>query len=329
MSFPVSDKSCRGRSEVGNVVIPSGAVGKMKRVIPARLIPARLILTRLILTRVTPAIFLAALSVLLVSCSASKSATGNAATPNVAGTWEFLAVSSNGGATTGIEVALQEGTVLVDGLNEPSGNVSATGPNQITFVCIKSTTGDVISFGGNCIGQSGTCSTVGANSLTGTADAAGGPFTFTYTENGNVFTMTGTLGSDGQSLVNGTYQQQTGSGCNDTGSVTGLLVPKLAGTYAGQMTLPDGTADTVTATLAESSGVLTVGIVGSAPEVTNFNLAGPVTGHAFALQGQFNGQPVTYNGYYEVTQNLPSVYFVNATNIANPAYAGTLTLQQQ
>ena len=279
--------------------------------------------------RAISAIVLLGLFAVLVSCSGSKSATGNPATPSVAGTWEFLAVSGNGGGTTGIEVALQEGTVLVDGMNEPSGNVSATGVNQITFVCIDSTTGDLTSFGGNCIGQSGICSSVGANSLVGTADSIGGAFNFTYTENGNVFTVTGMLGSDGQSLVNGTYAEQTGSGCTDAGSVTGLLVPKLTGTYTGQMTLPDGTADSVTATLSVSSDNLTVGIVGTVPEVTNFNLTGPVTGNAFALQGQFNGQPVTYNGYHEVTHNLPSVYFVNSTNSANPAYAGTFTLQQQ
>src|SRR5271166_4535304 len=156
--------------------------------------------------RAISATVLLGLCVALVSCTGGKSKTGNAATPSVAGTWEFLAVSNNGGATTGIEVALQEGTVLVEGMNEPSGNVSATGVNQITFVCIDSTTGDVISFGGNCIGPSGTCSSVGANSLLGTADSIGGPFIFTYTENGNAFTVTGMLGSDGQSLVNGTYQ---------------------------------------------------------------------------------------------------------------------------
>lgn len=279
--------------------------------------------------RAMSAMVLLGLSVVLVSCSSGKSMTGDPATPSVAGTWEFLAVSNNGGGTTGIEVALQEGTVLVDGMNEPSGNVSATGVNQITFVCIDSTTGDLTSFGGNCVGPSGTCSTAGVNSLSGTADSIGGPFNFTYTENGNAFAVTGMLGSDGQSLVTGTYAEQTGSGCNDSGTVTGVLVPKLTGTYTGQMTLPDGTADSVTATLSESSGVLTVGIVGSAPEVTNFNLTGPVTGHAFALQGQFNGQPATYNGYYEVTHSLPSLYFVNSTDNANPAYAGTLTLQQQ
>ena len=70
------------------------------------------------------------LSLVLVSCSGGKSMTGNPATPSVAGAWEFLAVSNNGGGTTGIEVALQEGTVLVDGMNELSGNVSATGSTR-------------------------------------------------------------------------------------------------------------------------------------------------------------------------------------------------------
>ena len=277
--------------------------------------------------RVFPAIVLLVLSVALVACSGSKSPTGVAATPNVAGTWEFLAVSDNGGGTTGIEVALQEGTVLVNGMNQPSGNVSAAGINQISFVCINSSTGDLTSFGGNCIGESGVCTTVGANNLSGTAMSVGGPFTFTYSENGNQFAVTGTLGSDSQSFVNGTYTEQTGSGCTDTGSVTGLLVPKLTGVYTGTMTLPDSTTPTVTATFTESSGNLSVGIVAGAN--VNFSMTGPVTGNAFTVQGQFNGQSVTYNGYREVTHNLPSIYFVNATNIADPAYAGTLTLQQQ
>jgi hypothetical protein len=282
--------------------------------------------------RVLPAIVLFALAVTLISCSSGTSTTGVVATPSVAGTWEFLAVSKNGGGTTGIEVALQEGTVVVNGLNQPSGEVSATGVNQITFVCINTATGDVTSFGGNCAGESGMCLTAGAgsNSLSGTADSTGGPFSFTYSENGNTFVVNGVLGSDGQSFVNGTYAQPKGGTCVDSGSVTGLLVPKLTGVYTGQMTLPDGTADSVTATLSESSGILTAGIVGTGAENVSFNLTGPVTGHAFALQGQFNGDPsVSYNGYYEVTHNLPSLYFVNTTDTANPAYAGTLTLQQQ
>ena len=46
------------------------------------------------------------LSLVLVSCPGGKLMTGTPATPSVAGTWEFLAVSNNRGGTTGIEVAL-------------------------------------------------------------------------------------------------------------------------------------------------------------------------------------------------------------------------------
>jgi hypothetical protein len=60
-------------------------------------------------------------SLVLVSCAGGKSVTGTPATPGVAGTWEFLAVSSNSGGTTGIELALQEGTVLLDLLCWTSG----------------------------------------------------------------------------------------------------------------------------------------------------------------------------------------------------------------
>lgn len=279
--------------------------------------------------RAFPAILFLLLSFVLINCSGTKPPMGTSVTPNVAGTWEFLAVSNNGGGTTGIEVALQEGTVLVNGMSQPSGNVSAAGVNQISFVCINSSTLDITSFGGNCLGLTGVCSSVGVNSVSGTAMSAGGPFNFTYSENGDVFTVTGMLGSDGQSFLNGTYVQQTGSGCNDNGSVTGLLVPKMTGVYTGNMTLPDGTSDSVTATASESSGNVTITIVATAPDNTTFTMTGPRTGNAVALQGQFGGQPVTYNGYRQVTHNLPSIYFSNATNSANPAYAGTLTLLQQ
>jgi len=56
------------------------------------------------------------------------------------------------------------------------------GVNQITLVCMDSSTGDLASFGGNCMGQSGNCSGAGVNSLSGTADSTGGPFNFTYSE---------------------------------------------------------------------------------------------------------------------------------------------------
>jgi len=52
--------------------------------------------------------------------------------------------------------------------------------------------------------------------------------------------------------------------------------------------------------------------------------------------GTFQGTPVIYYGYYELTydslintNDIPTLYFVNATNSATqPAYAGTLTVPQ-
>ena len=96
--------------------------------------------------------------------------------------------------------------------------------------------------------------------------------------------------------------------------------------------LPDGTSDSVTATLSEnSSSALTVNLVAAGPDNTTFTLTGPVTGNAFAAQGIFQGHQVAYDGYLEqvldpVTQLMvPAIYFVNATNTAQPSYAGTLT----
>jgi hypothetical protein len=93
--------------------------------------------------------------------------------------------------------------------------------------------------------------------------------------------------------------------------------------------LPDGTSDSVTVTLSEnSSSVLTANLVAS---TTNFTLSGSVTGNAFVAQGTFQGQQVMYEGYLGVQVVDPvtlltvnGIYFVNATNAAQPAYAGTL-----
>ena len=69
----------------------------------------------------------------------------------------------------------------------------------------------------------------------------------------------------------------------------------------------------------------------TSPDNTSFTLTGPVTGNAFVVQGIFQGQPVAYAGYLTqvldpLTQLMvPAVYFVNATNAEQPAYAGTLT----
>jgi len=264
-----------------------------------------------------PALLLA-IAAALVACSGHG--VPQAPIPNIGGAWEFIAVSSsNTTQETGIEVALKAGQTLVNGVEQPDGQVSATA-NQISILTINASTGTV-AFGGNC-----SLTGSGGNGLEGTINALGGPFNFTYTKNGNVFNVTGSLGGDGKSAV-GTYSSASGNSCTDSGTVTGTAVNKLSGTYVGKLTLPDGTNDAVTATLNEdSNGNLTLGLVATSPDAISFTMTGPVTGNAFLVQGTFQGQQVAYAGYYELTTSamVPSVYFVNATNSPS-AYAGTLT----
>jgi len=280
--------------------------------------------------RIVPQITLLLLCGALISCAGKGSSIPAEAIPNVAGSWEFIAISSSTGKATGIEVALQEGQILVNGIEQPNGQISASS-TQIAFLTLDATTGDIVSFGGGCPPTSAP-----TNSLNpGSVSALDAPFTFTFTENGNAFNVTATLGPDGKTLVNGTYASQSGSACIDSGTITGLGVPKLSGTYTGQLVLPDGTTDAASATLSESSsGTLSVSMVVTGTDNTTFTMTGPVTGNSFSVQGTFQGQSVSYYGYYELvynsttSTNVPSIYFVNATNPAQPAYAGTLGVPQ-
>lgn len=273
-------------------------------------------------------VFLMACAV-LVSCGGNSSSFPSQPTPNIAGAWEFVAVS-NSGSVTGIEVSLSEGSVLVNGVSEPNGQVTATS-NQISFVSLSPTTLNITGFGG-------TCQPVSTDrALTGSVTAIDSPFQFSFTENGNVFSVTGTLGGDGKSLLNGTYTAQAGNGCAaDTGgTITGLAVSKISGTYAGQMCALSDTSspcqlvDTATAVASENSSsnlTLTLNLTGT--DNTSFTLTGPVTGNAFTLQGTIQGQPVIYQGYYEPVKNIPSLYLVNSTNPVAPNYVGTLAVPQ-
>lgn len=269
---------------------------------------------------------LTTIALALVACSGGKIPAGQL--PDIAGPWEFLAVSNNQTTvSTGIEVALKAGQSFVNGVEQPNGQVSATGATQIAILSINGTSG-AVAFGGNCP-LSGT----GTYDLEGSFSSAGGPFTFTYTENGNVFNVSATLSADGKSAI-GTYSSAAGSNCTDSGGITGTAVPKLSGAFVGKLSLPDGTKDAVTATLSEdSSSNLTVSLVATSPDSVSFTLTGPATGNAFAVQGTFQGQQVAYEGYVEQVVNPSTqavtlaVYFVNATVATQPAYAGTLTPQ--
>jgi len=269
------------------------------------------------------------LGAVFISCG-GKSATGSPQPlTSISGPWEFIAVSNNTSLPwTGIEVALQEGQTLVNGVMQPNGQITASG-TQIAFVSLVNTPQANINatgFGGNCEPVSS------ANSLgPATVTSFTTPVNFAFSENGYIFNVAGSLSGDGKTLVSGTYTAQSGNTCMDSGGmITGTVVNKLAGTYAGAMCPLAATScsnpqtdftDTATATLSESSSnALTLNLVLQGTDNTNFTLTGPVTANSFSVQGTFQGQIITYYGYYEsyfdpkLKITLPAIYLVNAAN---------------
>jgi len=260
--------------------------------------------------------------------------------PNVAGQWEFiLASSSQPGAQTGLEVSLQEGTMLDtsgQGSYVYTGQISAAG-TQISFVSLtagaKLTSPPNVAFGGSCP----PAATNTGDSLSGSISGLGGSMNFTYTENGNVFTVNAVLDASGKSIDSGTYSSQTGSACPESGTiVSGQIVPKLSGTYTGELCEPldsscTSSKDNATVTLSQSGTTLTVNMVLSGTDNTAFTLTGPVAGNAFFVQGTFAGEEVAYDGYFELTYDSSDGFYDTQTiylaNTANPSQkAGLLTV---
>jgi len=269
--------------------------------------------------------------ILLIGCGSHKSSAVTQPLPNIAGSWEFIAVSNNG-SVTGIEVALKEGQVLIDGLEQPNGLISASS-TQIAFVSLNPTTMDATGFGGPCPAAPVPINGLGPGAVT----ALGEPFNFTFAENGNVFNVTAMLSGDGKSFVNGTYTAQTGNPCTDPGgAITGTVVTALPGLFAGNMCPLSATSgacqmsDSVNATVSENSSAtvtLTLAFTAGPDAGTNFTMTGPATGNTFLVEGTFQGQPLSYYGYFEQLspENVGSLYFVNAADpcIGNPAVACT------
>jgi hypothetical protein len=294
-------------------------------------------MSRLVFPNPIACIVLVAVCGILISCGSNQSSVTGQPIPNIAGPWEFIAFSS-AGTVTGIDVALAEGQVLVNGMQQPDGQITASSA-QMAFVSLDPASENATAFGGNCL------PVTSVNSLgPGTVTSLDAPMNFTFTENGSVFDVTATLSGDGKSILNGTYSAQAANACSDPGgTITGAVVSKLAGTYSGQMCPPASSScqtptdftDNATATVSEnSSSVLTLSLVLTGTDNTNFTLSGPVTGNAVTLQGTFQAQTLTYNGYFEpvynssLQSNVPSLYLVNATNPAQPAYVGTLSVPQ-
>jgi len=270
------------------------------------------------------------LVMLAAGCGGGKDFSATAI-PKIAGSWELVAVSTQSpGVQTGLDANLQQGQTFVTGAVQETGQLSAVGIPQILLVGRdQDSTGNLVgvSFAGFCGGSS-------SGSLSGTLDPNYN-LNLTYTDGINAFSITAILSSDAQSVL-GTYASQPGSACVDNGTITGKLVPKLSGTYLGQLAMPDGSTDNVSATLSESSpSKFSANLIVSGPSNTSLSLTGVVTGNAFSGQGTFESQSVAYYGYFYQTviqdginQGLvqSSIYLVDATDPNNLVPAGTLSV---
>jgi hypothetical protein len=305
--------------------------------------------------KIVALISLFVLTAILIACS-SVSTMPSAPMPNIAGAWEFIAASATTpGYSTGVEVALQEGQVFNNstGAYDETGQISAAA-TQVAFVGLNypnGTSKQTIVFGGNCTAANPNA----GNALGGSIAGFAGAMTFTYAENGNVFDVTGVLGTDGKSMT-GTYTElapaQAGENgiCNgtsavlDQGSIAGTLVSKLSGTFQGQMCEPlditcaAGTNDSATATLSQSGTSLAVNVVLTGADNAAVTLIGPVAGNFFSVQGTFEGTSISYDGYFQNTfdkadglYDIPTLYLASVDLTTSPptaTYAGTLMVPQ-
>jgi hypothetical protein len=290
--------------------------------------------------RIVISVLMLALAAALISCS-SRSKLAPPPMPDVAGPWEIiLASSAQPGYSTGLEVALQEGTMLDTsgpGSYVYTGQISAASA-QLNFIGLtlgaQPTSPPQIIFGGNCA----PAPVDTGNSLTGSISGLGGSMNFTFTENGNVFNVNAILDASGTSIDSGTYTSQSGNVCVDSGTITsGKIVSKLSGIYTGTLCEPldsacvAGADDNATVTLSQSGTTLTVSMVLTGVDNTSFTLTGPVTGNEFSVTGTFAGSTVAYEGYYELTydssDNLYDTQTLYLVNAADPSQqAGLLTI---
>ncbi len=307
----------------------------MLRFAPTRIVVSRFVRFLGTKSKIAAGIALIVLTSLVLGCSSSHSSLATQPVPNIAGPWEFIATSSTG-SMTGIEVQLTEGQTLQNGVQVPNGQIAADSA-QLTFISLTpmaNQTNNISSFGGSC---GATATTL--NSLSGMI-TVGQSIDFTFTANGNVFNVNGTLSTPG-SLFNGTYTPQAGNTCSDPGgTISGLPVSIPAGQYAGEMCSPSETScsdfdDNVNATVTFKSGQITLNLQLSGADNTSLTVTGPVNGAAFSVLGTYQGSSVTYYGYFEAVYeassgaNVQGLYLVNAADpcFANPgATCSTATI---
>jgi hypothetical protein len=235
---------------------------------------------------------LAAVLTIMVGCSAldklNKDKNGGATPPafDLAGSWEVVATStSNPGVVSIVEFNVPQGT---------NGNISVPAQEGIW-----NTSATVL---GNCLGvipgnpQGRVVATVGSDNIQGTfteTDPAGDTATFVINAPlSSATTFSGTYGPSGPMPA----------GCSDIGNYVATKTSSLSGNYAGPLTYPDGSHETVNVTMTEDSAynVTVTGTATGGMQDGPINLTGTVTGNLAVLHGtDKSGNPLTLFAWWD------------------------------
>jgi len=229
-----------------------------------------------------------AASMLLFGCGGGAPQAGqpqpSSQLPQIAGSWEIKAVSNN----TPAGLASQQ-TYIETVISQTNGNWQGNSTQLVGFGFPNTASdfsGAEYQVGGFCgatsIGLSGTISSAKA-------------VTFALNESGIVFNGTGTLSSDGTTIL-GSYTGGSGS-CLDSGqflatktnSLNGNFSFNLIGDPSVQLSLKEGAA-------AQPPTLPTMRVLGSDSVDGSFTLNGNAVGNAAVVSGTIGGQPVTYYG---------------------------------
>jgi hypothetical protein len=225
---------------------------------------------------------------LTVGCGGGGSApTSNAA---ISGPYEFVVTSNVTGGTTLVEANLT-----------PDGNKSsANGPSQAQILTFENKTWYV---NGICAGTD-----PGQNSVT--ASVSNNGISLTFDEGGNALSgqgvVTGSAVAANYSITDSKCPDLVGivgyPAGTDSGGITGNPVPDLGGTFAGSLTLPDGTYNAALGLTEAADHSLAVNANLNGPGGNgNSTLSGSAVGNVMFVSGTVNGKPLTLFGYFDST----------------------------
>jgi hypothetical protein len=238
---------------------------------------------------------LATVLTIMVGCSAldklkNQNNGGSKPAFDLAGSWEVVATSTqNQGVISIVEFNVPQGT---------NGNINVPAQEGVW-----NTSATVL---GNCYGvipgnpQGQIVATVGADNVQGT-----------FTETGPAgesatFSITAPLSS--ATTFSGNYGTVQNSGsvipgaCLDSGTYVATKTSSLSGNYAGPLTYPDGSHETVTVTMTQDAAynVTVTGTATGGMQDGPINMTGTVTGNLAVLHGtDKSGNPLTLFAWWD------------------------------